>query len=261
MIQDLEEARLEEGIAQAEASGKPETQVAGKRVTFLDVLRNRDFRNLWLGQIVSQVGDYFAFLAMTVVVSGFSKNAQEITLAVTGLLISFTAPRLVFGLLAGVFVDRWNRRRTMLVSDILRAGFTLLMILAFTTRNLWLMYSLAFVMSSVGTLFNPAKGALIPKLVSEEQLLAANSLSQTSQMLAVLAGPALAGLTLKVAGPGNEWVAFIVDSTTYVVSAVTIWLIRTREARDQGPGIRDQKLGGDQSTFRASAVRRVWREL
>jgi len=110
-------------------------------------------------------------------------------------------------------------------------------------------------MSAIGTLFNPAKGALIPNLVPTEQLLSANSLSQTSQMLAILFGPALAGLTLKIAGPGNEWVAFIVDSTSFVISAIAIWFIRIPKHLSQ------PAPATDPGQTRQSAIGRVWHEL
>jgi MFS family permease len=219
MISDLEQASIEQDLQDAQEAPP------ARRVTFVDILRNANFRNLWLGQIVSQIGDYFAFLALTVVVSGFSNTAEGTVLAVSGLLISFSLPRLLFGLLAGVFVDRWDRRKTMLVSDLARVVIILFMIPAFLAASLPAIFSLAFLMSTLGTLFNPAKTALIPRLVSKEQLLSANALSQTSQMLATMIGPALAGFTLAVAGTGNEWVALVVDSATFLVSAFTIWLI------------------------------------
>jgi MFS family permease len=243
--------------------------VPAAKVNFLTVLKNGGFRNLWLGQIVSQTGDYFSYLALTVIVSGFSSNIEQTTLAVTGLMISFTLPRLLFGLLAGVFVDRWDRRRTMLVSDIARAFLVLMMIPAFMASNLPALYALSFAMATFGTLFFPAKGALIPNLVPTEQLLSANSLSQTSQMLAVLFGPALAGFTLAMAGTGNEWVAFIVDAASFLVSATAIWLIRipkylSQPARDD----EERVMAGDASNSQNSAFRiphsafkRVWDEL
>src|SRR5689334_8515433 len=116
------------------------TPAKPEQITFVQVLRNRGFRNLWLGQVVSQMGDYFAFLAMMVIVSGFATTQEETTLAVSGMMIAFTLPRLLFGMLAGVFVDRWDRRRTMLVSDLIRAGLTLLMVPAFLTQSLIGMY-------------------------------------------------------------------------------------------------------------------------
>jgi MFS family permease len=227
-----------------------------QRVTFLHVIRNRGFRNLWLGQVISQMGDYFAFLAMMVIVSGFSPEQEDMTLAVSGMMISLTLPRLLFGVLAGVFVDRWDRRRTMIVSDVLRAGLILAMIPVFMAQNLPLMYALAFLMSSLGTLFNPAKSALIPRLVPKEQLLAANSLSQTSQMLATLAGPALAGASFQLAGPGNQWFAFLIDSVSFLVSAVAIWRIvvpAAPPAEEAAPRATSPNPG--------AAARQVWREM
>src|SRR5207244_8010575 len=126
--------------------------------------------NLWLGQIVSQMGDYFAFLAILVVVGGFSPDVGETTKQVSGVMIATTLPRLLFGVLAGVFVDRWDRRLTMLGSDLIRPALTLAMIPAFMSHNLLLMYILAFTMSSVGTFFNPATGALLTKMLHPNDL-------------------------------------------------------------------------------------------
>jgi MFS family permease len=116
------------------------------------------------------------------------------------------------------------------------------------------MYALAFAMSTVGTLFNPAKGALIPELVPAEHLISANSLSQTTQMLAILVGPALAGTTLALAGTGNQWVAFLVDSVSYLVSAVMIWLVRA-------PVKTAVQAAGAAAARGLGAVRQVWQEL
>src|SRR5215216_90454 len=151
--------------------GRPDgTKPTAERVNFFTILRNNNFRNLWLGQIISQMGDYFAFLAILVVVGSFSQDVGETTQQVSGVMIATALPRLLFGVLAGVFVDRWDRRLTMLASDLIRPALTLAMIPAFMSKNLLLMYVLAFVMSSVGTFFNPAKGALIPKMVPPEHL-------------------------------------------------------------------------------------------
>lgn len=235
------------------ASGVANKQESG-RVTFLTVLRNSDFRKLWIGQVISSIGDYFAFLALMVVVSGFSDDPASTTASVSGVMIALTLPRLLFGVLAGVFVDRWDRRVAMLVSDLARVALTLAMIPAFLSQNLLLVYAIAFVMSTVGTVFMPAKGALIPKLVPEEQLLSANSLSQTSMMLANFIGPALAGLTFAVVGRGNEWVAFVLDSFSFLVSALAIYLIKAPREVTRTP----QAPSGGEGT---GALRRVWQEL
>src|SRR4051812_26724194 len=191
-------AQVEERVEQVAKAATDVGNTTGPppaRVNFFTILRNAGFRNLWLGQIISQIGDYFAFLALMVVVSGFQSDAAATTGALAGLGIAMTLPRLLFGVLAGVFVDRWDRRRTMLVSGLMRMVLVLALIPAILAQELLLIYVLAFALSAVGTLFVPAKGALIPWLVPDEQLTAANALSQTSQMLAQFAGPALAGAT------------------------------------------------------------------
>lgn len=239
-------------ITEIPGTGQDGTQANGERVTFLTILRNRNFRNLWLGQIISQMGDYFAFLAIMVVVGSFSQDVGQTTQQVSGVMIASTLPRLLFGVLAGVFVDRWDRRLTMLASDLLRPAITLAMIPAFMSKNLALMYVLAFTMSAVGTFFNPAKGALIPKMVPPEHLTAANALSQTSMTMAFVLGPALAGATFFLLGAGNEWMAFVLDATSYLVSAVAIWMIRMPKA--------DTKPSAEAPT-EGSALRRVGSEL
>ncbi len=238
--------------AEAPAPSEVPTDPPAARATFLTVLRHAGFRNLWLGQIVSQIGDYFALLALMVVVSGFSNKAADTTQAVSGLMIAFSLPRLLFGVLAGVFVDRWDRRRTMLGADVTRGVLALALIPAFLTHNLLLVYALAFVMSAFGTLFNPAKSAIIPRLVPTEQLTAANALSQTSQMLATFIGPALAGLTFAAVGKGNEWVAFAVDGLSFAVSAVAVWSIAAQVGSAPARPVTSDDTG---------AVRRVWDEL
>jgi MFS family permease len=232
----------------------PASEQEAPRANFLTVMRNAGFRNLWLGQLVSKVGDYFSFLTTMIVVSGFSDDAETTTLAVSGMMLANSLPRLLFGMLAGVFVDRWDRRATMLVSDLLRVGLALAMIPAVIAQNLWAMYALGFLLSAVGTLFVPAKGALIPALVPKEQLIAANSLSQMTMFLAILLGPALGSFTLVVAGEGNQWVAFLVDAASYAVSALAIWSIRVPRAVSSPP----RPATGESQV---SSVRRVWDEM
>ena len=246
---DIKESAPEEG----EKGTGPEA--GSGKATFLTVLGHSGFRNLWLGQVISQIGDYFAFLALMVVVSGFSTDPGDTTRDVSVMMIALTLPRLFFGVLAGVFVDRWDRRRTMLVSDLVRMILTLSLIPAVLMHNPFMIYALAFTLAAVGTLFNPAKGALIPNLVPKEQLTSANALSQTSMMLATFVGPALAGATFAAAGEGNQWVAFIVDSASFMISAFAIWRISV-------PVGSEVAANKDASTVSyGGAFRRVWDEL
>jgi MFS family permease len=127
------------------------------------------------------------------------------------------------------------------------------MIPAFLMQNLWLLYALAFAMSAVGTFFNPAKGALIPKMVPQEHLVAANALSQTSMMAAFMLGPALAGATLALVG---NWIAFILDACTYLISALAIWRISMPKEDTQ---VSQQSLE-DRPQTTGAALRQVWTE-
>ena len=195
-------------------------------------------------------------LALMVVASNLSNDPGVVTANVSGIMIAFTLPRLLFGILAGVYVDRWDRRRTMIVSDVVRLVLTLGMIPAFMTQNFLLLLVLVFAMSSVGAFFNPAKGALIPNLVPMEQLTSANSLSQTSMMLATFVGPALAGATFAIAGNGNQWVAFAIDSLSFLISAVAIWLIRVPHAALVPALVPESDIKS-----RKSELAKVWEDL
>ena len=241
----------------ANTGGTPPSLEGGQeapKANFFTVMRNAGFRNLWIGQLISHIGDYFSFLATTVIVSGFSDDPQTITLMVSGMMIANSLPRLLFGMLAGVFVDRWDRRTTMLVADVIRIGLALAMIPAILSRNLWAMYALGFMLSTVGTLFLPAKSAIVPRLVPPAQLLSANSLIQMTMFLAILLGPAFAGFTLGIAGRGNEWFAFLVDAASYVVSAIAIWLIRV-------PKEVSAPTRSTTPASQSSPVRAVWDEM
>ncbi len=232
----------------------PQGNQEAPKANFVTVMRNTGFRNLWAGQLVSQIGDYFSFLTTMIVVSSFSEDPSTTTLAVSGMMLANSLPRLLFGMLAGVFVDRWDRRTTMLGSDLVRIGLALAMIPAVIAHNLWAMYALGFMLSTVGTIFLPAKGAIIPALVPKDQLIAANSLTQSTMFLSILLGPALGSLTLALVGEGNQWVAFLIDAASYAVSAVAIWLIRV-------PKEQTMPAKAEAAVSEASAVRRVWDEM
>ncbi|AKT40693.1 MFS transporter [Chondromyces crocatus] len=206
-------------------------RTGGSQGNFIAVLRIRDFRLLWLGQLISQTGDYFAYTAMMLVVSRFSTlrgdGEGDLALAISSLMIVAAVPRLLFGALAGVFADRWPRRRAMLFSDVLRMGMTLLLIPAFLLKSLTAVYLLAFLMSTVSTLFTSAKGAVLPLLVPQEQLMPANTISQVSMMAANFIGPALAGAVFKMLPSEKLWMVFILDSFSFFASGVALWLMST----------------------------------
>ena len=180
-----------------------------ERVSFIDVLRNKDFLALWLGQIISQIGDSFTFLALLITVNRLTGS----TVAMGVMMISLTLPQLFFSLLAGVIVDRVNRKWVMVISDLQRGVCVLAFLTVRTAEQVYIFYIVGFLLSSVSVFFSPAKTAMIPRIIKGDQkLLSANALSQTVRVVALLIGPALAGFAIAWLGAS---VAFIIDSLTY----------------------------------------------
>jgi MFS family permease len=140
--------------------------------------------------------------------------------------IAISLPQLLFGLLAGVFVDRWNRKRIMIISDLVRGLLVLGFIVVREPDQVWILYVLGFLQAAVGTFFEPAKGALIPALVHDQALLSANALSQTTRVVTGVVGSALAGVLIGVAGSG--WPAFTLDALSFFVSAGFIARVSVR---------------------------------
>ena len=181
-----------------------------------DILRIRNYRLLWLGQLISEAGDGLTNLTLLLLVNALTGS----TAALAGMAIVLAIPPLTIGLVAGTYVDRFDRRRIMLASDILRGIVVLGFVLVGSASSLWLLYILAFVQSAAGTFFTPARGAILPRIVPREGLLAANSLAQATRVVSGIVGSALAGLIVGLIG--TFWPAFILDSLTFFVSFALI---------------------------------------
>jgi MFS family permease len=186
----------------------------------LAVLRQRNFALLWAGGLISMLGDWLLFIALPFYIYDLTGSA----LATGAMFIAETLPILLFGSIGGVFADRWDRKKTMIVADLLRAALLLLLLAVRTPEWLWVIYLVAFVQSSVGQFFNPAKGALIPQLVDEPQLMPANSLNSLGVELTRLIGAPLGGALMALMGLPS---VVIVDCVSFVVSALLIGLIVT----------------------------------
>lgn len=186
------------------------------QVAYGRLFRNRSFMALWLGQTISFIGDYFYWLAIPIMVERMTGSALLVGLSV----ISSALPMLVLGPVAGVFVDRWDRKKTMIVSDLLRALLVLLCLTVRTPDQVWIYYVVGFLMSCVSRFFFPSQNAVLPLIVRDKNdLLAANGLMQIVQTMGLLVGPALAGFSIGIWG---EQVAFLADSGTFVLSALAI---------------------------------------
>ncbi|HET6379698.1 MAG TPA: MFS transporter [candidate division Zixibacteria bacterium] len=195
-------------------------------IRLLEPLRERDFALLTGGAFVSLLGDGFFSVALAWQVYQISNVPTA--LSVVG--VAWTLPLVLFLLLGGVFTDRYDRRLLMIGADIVRAAAIGLMgILSVADAiQLWhIMVLIAFV--GIGdAFFNPASTAMVPDLLPEEKLPQANALNGLVRPLTVrLAGPAIGGFVIAVAGPGA---AFLVDGASFLLSAAAIAAIRARPA-------------------------------
>lgn len=186
-----------------------------------ELLRIRDYRYFWSAQVLSDFGDNLTFLTLLILIQRLTGS----TVALAGLMIAITVPTLVFGTLAGVYVDRVDRKKAMLASDLLRGIVVLCFLFVRSPEMLPLIYVIAFVQASIGTVDNPARSAFLPAVVGDQKLLAANSVSQTSRIVFNLLGTAAAGIlaaTFDTLGP-----AFVIDSITFFASFLLVTRIRT----------------------------------
>ena len=194
-----------------------ETQVPAG---YIELLRgNRAFRQVWLGQVVSQMGDWFNTIALYTIILNLTGSARDVGL----LLVARFVPSFVFGPLSGVLADRFSRRSIMIVSDLLRALVVLGFLFVRRAEQLWLIYLLTVFQLGFSTFFEPAKTAAIPSLVADRELVAANAISSVTWSVMLTLGAAIGGLLTGWLGTD---VAFVLDSLTYLISAALIASVR-----------------------------------
>lgn len=180
---------------------------------------NRRFRQLWLGQVVSQLGDWFNTIALYTIILNLTGSGRDIGL----LLVARFLPSFIFGSLSGVVADRFSRRSIMIVSDLLRALVVLGFLFVRRADQLWIIYTLTVLQLGLSTFFEPAKTAVIPSIVSDRELVAANAISSVTWSVMLTLGAFVGGM---VTGWFGSDVAFILDALTYLLSAALIASVR-----------------------------------
>ena len=174
------------------------------------------FSTLWVGQTISLLGDRLNQVALGVLVLSITGSALDVGLT----FLAATLPNLLFGPLAGTFVDRWNQKHVMVVSDLIRAGLVLLIPLA-AERSVLLAYPIVFGVTTVSIFFRPARTAVIPRIVSTEDLTPANGAMWTAETIADVVGYPIAGLFVAFLGSALA-LAFWFDAASYLVSAALV---------------------------------------
>jgi len=183
------------------------------------LLINRNFALLAIGQAISNIGDFVYSTTLLVWVFVLTHSAA----AVSGALIAQYAPVFLLGPVAGVFVDRWNRRRTMITTDLVRAVVALLPLLAPLPLRLPAIYSSIFLLSAFSRFFMPARAGMQQVIVPLKQQGQAASISQTTFALAIIVGPAIASPLYFVVGPV---IAVLINAVSFVISALCLRAIR-----------------------------------
>lgn len=202
-------------------------------LTYIQVIRgNRNFRNLLTGQFISELGNWFNFIAglgLVRMVSDASPLAAGIFFVSRLLPFAFASP------IAGTFVDRFSRRQVMIITDLARVGVALLFLLVTSPDDLWIAYIATVLLSTFGAFFDGAKNAATPNLTGKEGLLAGTALMFSTRFLLMAIGSALGGWAASVFG---YQAAFIINAVSFLISAYLVWLIPEEATRDAETGER-----------------------
>ena len=202
---------------------------------YIALLRNNpNYRYLWLGAVVSQIGDWFNLIASALVI-------QQLTSATSAVSLLFLArflPLFFFSPFAGVLADRFDRRTIMVASNLLRAVTVLGFLLARETSVVWLFYILTIVQFALSAVYTPARTAVLANIVRRDELVTANALDSFTWSTMLAVGSLLGGLATGLFGVAT---AFVIDALTFVLAGWLTWkvvlppeLLATRAAGSRG---------------------------
>jgi MFS family permease len=201
------------------------------------LVRNRNYRFAWMGQIVSEVGDHFNNIA----VLSLAMEETHSGAAVAGLMLSRAIPAVLAGPLAGVMLDRFDRRRIMISSDLIRGFIAFGFIYAISHHQVWLLYLLSAMLNVASPFFTSGRSAILPSIATKDELHTANSLTQTTGWLTLTVGAYFGGTT--VANFGYE-LAFVFNALSFFVSAFCIFSLRPEKGhfRAEDKGLNETKV-------------------
>ncbi len=183
---------------------------------FVTLLRdNRNYRYTWIGQVVSEVGDHFNNIAVFSLAVATTRSG----LVVSGVMLSRAIPAMLIGPLAGVALDRFNRKHIMIASDLFRAIVAACFMLTVRGHSTWLLYVLSGLLMGASPFFTSGRSAILPSIATREELHTANSLTQTTGWTTLTIGTFLGGTS--VAALGYNW-AFAANAASFLISALCI---------------------------------------
>ncbi len=243
--EDYQQNGNNNSTSQPEAnSSPPESENQG----FLPVLKNPRFLILWSGQIFSQLADkIYLVLMIAIIATRFQEAEETISGWVSAMMIAFTIPAILFGSVAGVYIDRWSKKTVLVVTNLLRGVLVLAVpFLLWLTKDLepffdlpvgfWILLGITFLVSTLTQFFAPAEQATIPLLVKHRHLLPANSLYTTTMMASLILGfavgePLLELTDVVLANLGIHWNfgREIVVGGAYLIAGLLLLFLRTKE--------------------------------
>jgi len=186
---------------------------------YRELLRtNANFRYMWFGQIISLLGDWFNLIASAALIAHLSQSG----VAIGGLFVVRMLAPFIISPIAGVVADRYNRKQILIITDITRAITVLGFLFVREASQIWLLYVLTAIQLGISGFFFPTRNAILPDIVSRRELGAANALSSATWSVMLAFGAALGGL---VAGTWGIYPSFIIDSLTFLISAIFIFQI------------------------------------
>lgn len=217
---------------------------------FLQLLKtNRNYRYTWTGQVVSEIGDHFNNVAVFALALANTRSG----LVVTGIMLSRAIPAVMAGPVAGVLLDRLDRKRIMIASDLIRAVVAIGFILAIPGSHTWLLYLLSALLMFASPFFTSGRSAILPTIANDKELHTANSLTQTTQWMTLTIGAFLGGTSIMQFG--YKW-AFTFNALSFVFSAACISRLRVK-----GGGFRAARPAIEKSSaLTEDKVVRPWHE-
>jgi MFS family permease len=205
---------------------EPEPELGTASISLASYVRllgaNRNFRRLWLAQIVSEIGDWFYTLSIYTLLLQLTGHAGSVALA----LVLQVLPQTLVGPMAGVVNDRLRRKHVMIAADLIRCVVVLAMLLVRSRSTVWLVYPLLLAETTMAAFFEPARSSVIPNITAEREVLVANTLSSATWSVNLVIGASVGGVV--AAFFGRETV-FVLNALSFLVSAILIGGMRFAE--------------------------------
>ncbi|MEO1208462.1 MAG: MFS transporter [Cyanobacteria bacterium J06638_20] len=249
-LPDLEEDPTCESDRSNDSLLTLDTSEPPQEAGFLPVLKNGSFLSLWSGQVFSQLADkVYLVLMIMIITSRFQEAGQTVSGWVSAVMVAFTIPAVLFGSVAGVFVDYWQKKQVLVLTNLLRGGLVLsLPLLLGLLHQDWAiaaipvgfaaLLGITFLVSTLTQFFAPAEQAVIPLIVPKQHLLSANSLYTTTMMASVIIGFAIGEPLLAVADRAIAPFTGIADlgkellvGSSYALAGLILLLVHTRETK------------------------------